>query len=88
LAGRNGSWEIPYAGGKGQIWGELAVAVKASGRIHRGHTRGLKALQEDYSIGRVVIVSLEKQPRRLDSSIEVLPWQRFVETLWSGGFGL
>ena len=66
----------------------LAIEVKASQKIHRGHTRGLKALQEEYSIGRVVIVSLEKQPRRLDSSIEVLPWQTFLEILWSGGFGV
>ena len=67
---------------------KLAVEVKASGRIHRGHTRSLKALQEEYSIGRVVIVSLEKEPRRIDSSIEVLPWQTFLEILWSGGFGV
>jgi len=67
---------------------KLAVEVKASGKIHSGHTRGLKALQEEYSIGRVVIVSLEKHPRRFDSSIEVLPWQNFLETLWSGGFGV
>jgi len=67
---------------------KLAVEVKASGKIHSGHTRGLKALQEEYSIGRGVIVSLEKHPRRLDSSIEVLPWQTFLEILWSGGFGI
>ena len=64
----------------------LAIEVKASQKIHRGHTRSLKALQEEYSIGRMVIVSLEKHPRRLDSSIEVLPWQTFLEILWSGGF--
>ena len=66
----------------------LAIEVKASQKIHRGHTRSLKALQEEYSIGRIVIVSLEKHPRRLDSSIEVLPWQTFLEILWSGGFGV
>jgi hypothetical protein len=43
---------------------------------------------EEHSIGRVVIVSLENQPRKLDSSIEVLPWQIFLEILWSGGLGL
>ena len=67
---------------------DLAVEVKASGRIHRGHTRGLKALQEEHSIGRTVMVSLEKQPRRIASSIEVMPWQMFLEVLWSGGFGV
>jgi len=67
---------------------KLAIEVKASQKIHSGHTRSLKALQEEYSIGRIVIVSLEKHPRRPDSSIEVLPWQTFLEILWSGGFGV
>ncbi len=66
----------------------LVIEVKASQKIHSGHTRSLKALQEEYSIGRIVVVSLEKHPRRLDSSIEVLPWQTFLEILWSGGFGV
>jgi hypothetical protein len=59
-----------------------------SEKIHSWHTRGLKALQGKYSIGRSVIVSLEKHPRRLDSPIEVLPWQTFLKILWSGGFGV
>jgi len=66
----------------------LVIEVKASQKIHRGHIKSLKALKEEYSIGRIVIVSLEKHPRRLDSSIEVLPWQTFLEILWSGGFGV
>jgi len=44
--------------------------------------------EEEYSIGRIVIVSLEKHPGQLDSSIEVLPWRTFLEILWSGGFGV
>ena len=67
---------------------DLAVEVKASERIHRGHTRSLKALQEEHSIGRSVLVSLEKQPRRVDTTIEVMPWQIFLEVLWSGNFGV
>ena len=67
---------------------KVAAEVKASAKIHSGHTRGIKALQEEHSIGRAVIVSMEKHPRRIDSSIEVLPWQTFLEILWSGGFGV
>ena len=67
---------------------DLAIEVKASGRIHGEHTRCLKALQEENSIGRSVLVSLEKQPRRVDTTIEVMPWQVFLEILWSGGFGV
>ena len=66
----------------------VAIEVKGSQKTHSGHTKGLKALLEEHSIGRAVIVSLEKQPRTLDSSIEVLPWQIFLEILWSGGLGV
>jgi len=67
---------------------DLVIEVKASQKIHTGHTRSLKALQDEYSTGRMVIVSLEEHPRRIDSSIEVLPWKTFLEILWSGGFGV
>ncbi len=67
---------------------DLAIEVKASRRIHSGHTRSLKALLEEHSPNRNVIVSLEEQPRWIDPSIEVVPWQGFLDTLWSGGFGI
>ena len=66
----------------------VAIEVKGSYRIHNTHTRGLLALLEEYTVKRAVIVSLEKQSRKLDSSIEVLPWQVFLETLWSGELGV
>jgi predicted AAA+ superfamily ATPase len=67
---------------------DLAVEVKGSERIHRGHIRGLKALQEAFLIDRTIMVSLEKQPRRVDTAIEVMPWQTFLMELWSGGIGV
>jgi predicted AAA+ superfamily ATPase len=66
----------------------VAIEVKASQRVHSTHTRGLRALLEEHTVKRAVIVSLEKQPRKLDSSIEVLPWQIFLNTLWSGELGV
>ncbi len=65
-----------------------AIEVKGSQRIHSKHTRGLKALMEEHTVDRMIIVSLEKHPRKLDSSIEVLPWQVFLEVLWSGELGV
>jgi predicted AAA+ superfamily ATPase len=65
-----------------------AIEVKGSQRIHSGHTKGLRALCEEFAVGYAVIVSLEKQPRKLDSGIEILPWQIFLERLWSGDFGV
>lgn len=66
----------------------VAIEVKASQRVHSTHTRGLRALLEEHTVKRAVIVSLEKQPRKLGSSIEVLPWQIFLNTLWSGELGV
>jgi predicted AAA+ superfamily ATPase len=67
---------------------KVAVEVKGTERIHSGHTKGLKALIEEHSVKRAIIVSLEKQPRKTKSDIEVLPWQVFLEKLWSGAFSV
>ena len=66
----------------------VAIEVKGSHRIHSSHTKGLRALLEEHTVKRPVIVSLEKQLRKLDSSVEVLPWQVFLEELWSGELGV
>lgn len=66
----------------------VAIEVKGSRRVHSTHIRGLRTLLEEHTIKRAVIVSLEKQSRKLDSSIEVLPWRVFLETLWSGELGV
>jgi len=65
-----------------------AIEVKGTHRVHNTHTRGLRALLEENTVERAVIVSLENQPRKLESSIEVLPWQIFLEALWSGELGV
>jgi predicted AAA+ superfamily ATPase len=66
----------------------VAIEVKGSQRVHSTHTRGLRALLEEHTVKRAVIVSLEKQQKKLDSSIEVMPWQVFLNTLWSGELGV
>ncbi|RZB34722.1 MAG: hypothetical protein SRB1_00490 [Desulfobacteraceae bacterium Eth-SRB1] len=72
------------------ILGDMNVAIEVKGarRVHSTHTKGLRALLEEHTVKRAVIVSLEKQSRKLDSSIEVLPWQVFLEMLWSGELGV
>jgi predicted AAA+ superfamily ATPase len=66
----------------------VAVEVKGSHRVHSTHARGLKALLEEHAVKQAVIVSLENQPRKPDSLIEILPWQFFLEALWSGELGV
>ncbi len=43
----------------------VAIEVKGSRRVHSTHTRGLRALLEEHTVKRAVIVSLEKQSRNL-----------------------
>jgi len=68
------------------ILGDMNVAIEVKGthRIHSGHARGLMALLQEHAVERAIIVSLEKEPKRLEPSLEVLPWQVFLEALWSG----
>ena len=67
---------------------DVAIEIKGTQKIHSGHTKSLRALMEEYSVRRALIVSMEKQPRKLDNFIEVLPWEIFLEMLWAGEFGM
>jgi predicted AAA+ superfamily ATPase len=66
----------------------LAIEVKGSQKVHSAHMRGIRALLEEHEVERPMIVSLEKQPRTLESGLEVLPWQDFLKRLWSGELGV
>ncbi len=65
---------------------QAAIEVKSSQRIHASHLSGLRALQEEHTVKRSVVVSLEKQKRCVENAIEIMPWQDFLEELWAGGF--
>ncbi len=67
---------------------DLAIEVKGMKRVHDGDNRELSALREDGPVKHSVIVSLEREPRRMGKDIEVLPWKVFLEKLWAGGFGI
>lgn len=62
---------------------EVAVEIKA-GKVHEGDLHGLYALMDDASVKKAVIVSFEKEPRRVTRQIEILPWQDFLALLWNG----
>jgi len=62
---------------------EVAIEIK-SGKVHEGDLRGLQALLKDGPVKKAIIVSLEKERRRVAGMIEILPWQEFLALLWSG----
>ncbi|MBI4802314.1 MAG: ATP-binding protein [Elusimicrobia bacterium] len=64
----------------------LALEIKAGKRIYEEDSRGLTALKEDGPVKKSLIVCLEREPRVLGNGIEVVPWELFVQRLWSGEF--
>lgn len=66
----------------------VAIEVKASARVHAIHTRGLMALMEDHRVKQAIVVCLEPEPRKTDSSIHILPWHIFLEALWAQELGV
>ena len=67
---------------------DVAIEVKAAQKIHSGHTKSLRALIEEHTIKKAIVVSMEKQVRKLENSIEILPWETFLRMLWSGELGI
>ena len=68
------------------VLGDMCTAVecKSSARVHAGDLRGLRTMAEEQPVQRRVVVCGEREPRRLDDGIEVLPWQIFLDRLWGG----
>lgn len=52
--------------------------------MHEGDLHALAALQQDGPVKRCVVVSLEKEPRRIGGGVQVLPWRMFLDQLWNG----
>ncbi len=67
------------------LGGSVAVEVKSSVLVHDRDLRGLQAIteQDDFPIARRIVVCREPEPRRV-GGIEIVPWELFLEELWSG----
>jgi predicted AAA+ superfamily ATPase len=62
----------------------VAIEVKGSSRVHDGDLRALRSLGDEFRVRSCLVVCTETEPRRVSGGIEVLPWQDFLERLWSG----
>jgi len=63
---------------------EIAIEAKATQQVQEGHLKGLRAFQEEFKPRRSIVVSLDPNPRKLSSGIEVIPWKVFLSNLWAG----
>lgn len=62
---------------------QIALEVKASDRINDKHLRGLKAFMEEYKVKQAIVICTEPLAR-LHNGIHILPWQVFLQKLWTG----
>lgn len=61
------------------------MEVKGKTTVVERDLRGLRALAEERRMKRLICVSLEDRPRRVDG-LEILPYGHFLDALWAGEF--
>jgi len=61
----------------------VAIEVKAAERAQERDLRGLRALRQEGIFRRYILVCRESRPRLVDG-IEILPFETFLDALWSG----
>lgn len=62
---------------------ETAIEIKSSHEVQSHHTRGLKAFSEEFPHARLILVSLDKYPRRMNN-VDIFPALHFLSMLWNG----
>ncbi len=62
---------------------QLAIEVKSAQRVGNQHLRGLRALKSEFAPKRTFLICLENEPRETDDKIEIVPWNVFLNLLWS-----
>ena len=61
---------------------QVAIEVKGTREVQSHHMTGLKAFIADYPSTKAIMVSMDAKPRML-GKILVLPWNIFLDNLWS-----
>jgi predicted AAA+ superfamily ATPase len=64
--------------------GQMAIEVKSSENPTTDHLKGLRAWKEEHPHSHCILVARNDRPRRTSDGIEILPWQNFLQLLWSG----
>jgi uncharacterized protein len=62
---------------------EIAIEIKTTELVQEKHLKGLKRLDELSSLKRKIIVSQDKERRKI-GPIEVIPYKEFLIELWNG----
>lgn len=62
---------------------EVAIEAKGTTEVKPKQLKGLKVFMEEFAVKKAIVVSCDQRPRMIDQ-ILILPWQDFVNSLWSG----
>ena len=62
---------------------EVAVEVKSTEMANTRHLHGLKSFAEEYNVKKLILVSNDPSPRKVDK-IMIMPWKYFLDQLWDG----
>jgi predicted AAA+ superfamily ATPase len=66
------------------IGNQVAIEVKAGGRVAPRDYTGLTALAEEVRLKRRIVISGERMPRRADDGTEIMAPAHFFDALWGG----
>lgn len=62
---------------------QIVIEVKAKENITLSDLKGLISLKEEKLVKELIVVSLEKRPRVVEG-IHIVPWDHFLDGLWTG----
>jgi predicted AAA+ superfamily ATPase len=60
-----------------------AIEIKSTERVTGNHLKGLRAFGDEHR-AECILVSRDPRPRKTHDGISILPWQDFLERLWTG----
>ena len=63
--------------------GEVAIEAKGSTRLRPSDLRSIRAFVDEHHPRQAIVVCNERDARRTNDGIWILPWERFLEQLWS-----
>ena len=62
---------------------EIAIEVKSTSNVNPRHFKGLINFAEEYQVKKLIVISNDPIPRKINNVL-ILPWNMFLEKLWSG----
>lgn len=62
---------------------EVAIEVKSTNMVTLRHIKGLKSFADEYQVKKLIVVSNDPYPRKIEN-VDILPWNLFLEKLWTG----